>query len=358
MKRFVFILFCVLAAGLPLFAGGGAQGGAKDAGGPKKYKIGLSNSYMGNDWRQEMLKTIQVAATKSPYKEEVDLTIVNSENTPEAQTAAIDVMIEQGYDAIIIDASSPTSLNPVIDRALAAGIVVVSFDNVVNHPKVPGVFTDQVSTGIGWAKFIAAQLKPGDEVAIDTGLPGSTIGNTVYESAKKVFDEAGIKIVAEFASEWSDGVGQQQIASVLAANPGLDGLLCQAFGETIDAAFTQAGRQIVPCTGYHTNAGQLSALNKKMPFISANNPPGNSVYAMDVALRILKGETVPHEIVVVPEFFTISEYKNINIGYKVTTIEKGVTAFDNVPGALAWPAMPPEFTRIKLDINEVANFKQ
>jgi ribose transport system substrate-binding protein len=358
MKRFVFVLFCVLAAGLPLFAGGGAQSGAKDEGGPKKYKIGLSNSYMGNDWRQEMLKTIQVAATKSPYKEEVDLTIVNSENTPEAQTAAIDVMIEQGYDAIIIDASSPTSLNPVIDRALAAGIVVVSFDNVVNHPKVPGVFTDQVSTGIGWAKFIAAQLKPGDEVAIDTGLPGSTIGNTVYESAKKVFDEAGIKIVAEFASEWSDGVGQQQIASVLAANPGLDGLLCQAFGETIDAAFTQAGRQIVPCTGYHTNAGQLSALNKKIPFISANNPPGNSVYAMDVALRILKGETVPHEIVVVPEFFTILEYKNIDIGYKVTTIEKGVTAFDNVPGALAWPAMPPEFTRIKLDINEVANFKQ
>jgi ribose transport system substrate-binding protein len=228
----------------------------------------------------------------------------------------------------------------------------------VNHPQVTGVYTDQVSTGIGWAKFIASQLKPGDTVAIDTGLPGSTIGNTVYESAKKIFDEAGIRIVAEYASEWSDGVGQQQIASVLAANPDLDGLLCQAFGETIDAAFTQAGRQIIPSTGYHTNAGQLSALNKKMPFISANNPPGNSVYALDIALRILKGESVPHEVVVVPEFFTIPEYKNIDIGYKVTTIELGVTAFENVPGALAWPALPPEFTKVELDISEIANFRQ
>jgi ribose transport system substrate-binding protein len=357
MKKNRLLLLCsLLVLGTIVGCKGRSSGTATE--GPGKYKIGLSNSYMGNDWRQEMLKTIQVAATKSPYAEEVELTIVNSENSPEAQTAAIDVMIEQGYDAIIIDASSPTSLNPVIDRALAAGIVVVSFDNIVNHPQVPGVYTDQVSTGIGWAKFIAAQLKPGDTVAIDTGLPGSTIGNTVYESAKKIFDEAGIQIVAEYASEWSDGVGQQQIASVLAANPDLDGLLCQAFGETIDAAFTQAGRPIIPCTGYHTNAGQLSAINKKMPFISANNPPGNSAYAMDIALRILKGETIPHEVVVVPEFFTIPEYTDIDIGYKVTTIEMGVTAFDNVPGALAWPAMPPEFTKIKLDISEVANFRQ
>jgi ribose transport system substrate-binding protein len=358
MKRILLLTACSLLVLGIIIGCSGKKSSDTASTGPQKYKIALSNSYMGNDWRQEMLKAIQVAATKSPYAEEVELTIVNSENSPEAQTAAIDVMIEQSYDAVLIDASSPTSLNPVIDRALAAGIVVVSFDNIVNHPQVPGVYTDQVSTGIGWAKFIAAQLNPGDTVAIDTGLPGSTIGNTVYESAKKVFDEAGIRIVAEYASEWSDGVGQQQIASVLAANPGLNGLLCQAFGETIDAAFAQAGRQIIPCTGYHTNAGQLSALNKKMPFISANNPPGNSVYAMDIALRMLKGETIPHEVVVVPEFFTIPEYRDIDIGYKVTTIEMGVTAFDNVPGALAWPVMPPEFTKINLDISEIANFRQ
>jgi ribose transport system substrate-binding protein len=357
MKRVVLLLLCsLLVLGTIIGCKGKSADSASE--GPGKYKIALSNSYMGNDWRQEMLKIIQVIATKSPYAEEVELTIVNSENSPEAQIAAIDVMIEQGYDAILIDASSPTALNPVIDRALAADIVVVSFDNIVNHPQVPGVYTDQVATGIGWAKFIAAQLKPGDTVAIDTGLPGSTIGNIVYESAKKIFDEAGIRIVAEYASEWNDGVGQQQIASVLAANPGLDGLLCQAFGETIDAAFTQAGRQIIPSTGYQTNAGQLSALNKKMPFISANNPPGNSAYAMDIALRMLKGETIPHEIVVVPKFFTIPEYTDIDIGYKVTTIEMGVTAFDNVPGALAWPAMPPEFTKVQLDISEIANFRQ
>ncbi|MDR1505778.1 MAG: substrate-binding domain-containing protein [Treponema sp.] len=355
MKR---VLLCVCCALVILGTVIGCKAKPGSADGTGKYKVGLSNAYMGNDWRQEMLKTIQVAVTKSPYAEQVDLTIVNSENTPEAQTAAIDAMIEQGYNAILIDASSPTSLNPVIDRALAAGIVVVSFDNIVNHPRVTGIYTDQVATGTGWAKFIAAQLKPGDTVAIDTGLPGSTIGNTVYDSAKAVFDAAGIRVAAEYASEWSDGVGQQQIASVLAANPDLDGLLCQAFGQTIDAAFTQAGRPFIPSTGYQTNAGQLSALNKKIPFISAGNPPGNVVYALDIALRQLKGEAVQHEYVVVPIFYTIPECADIDIGYKVTTIERGVTVFDNAPGAIEWPALPAEFTTMQFTIDEIANYKQ
>ncbi|MDR0586360.1 MAG: substrate-binding domain-containing protein [Treponema sp.] len=353
------ILYCVLLVLLVLGTTLGCKKESAGTDGSKKYRIALSNNYMGNDWRQVMLKTIQVVAAKPPYSEKVELTIVNSENSPEAQSAAIDVMIEEGYDAILIDAASPTALNPVIDRALAAGIVVVSFDNVVSNPKVHTIHIDLKANGKGWAEFIVKQLKPGDTVAIDTGLPGSTVGNDVYDAAMEVFQKAGIRVVAEFASEWSDGVGQQQIASVLAANPDLDGLLCQAFGETIDAAFTQAGKPFIPCTGYHTNAGQLSALNKKIPFCSANNPPGNSAFALDVALRLLEGEEIlPMDISVVPQFFAIPEYANVDIGYPITTIEKDVTVFDNAPGALPWPVLPLPFTSVNLSIDEVANFKQ
>lgn len=40
----------------------------------------------------------------------------------------------------------------------------------------------------------------------------------------KVFKENNMNIVAEYASEYADGVCQEQLASVLAANPELDGI--------------------------------------------------------------------------------------------------------------------------------------
>ena len=114
----------------------------EDPGENGKYKIAVSNAYMGNDWRQLMIKCLEVAAEKDAYKDKVELDIVNSENSAEAQASAIDAMVEQGYDAILIDASSSTALVPSINRALEQGITVVTFDSVVDQE---GVYTVPVS---------------------------------------------------------------------------------------------------------------------------------------------------------------------------------------------------------------------
>ena len=96
-------------------AAAGSGSAASAAGG--KYKIALSNAFMGNDWRQIMIKCAEVAATKEPYASKLDLTIINSENSAEAQSAAIDAMVEQGYNAILVDASSSSALLPSVKRA-------------------------------------------------------------------------------------------------------------------------------------------------------------------------------------------------------------------------------------------------
>ncbi len=44
------------------------------------------------------------------------------------QPAQVQNLILQGYDAIVINAASPTHLNGAIKQACDAGIVVVSFD--------------------------------------------------------------------------------------------------------------------------------------------------------------------------------------------------------------------------------------
>ena len=117
MKKIVSVLISVVMC-IGLLVGCGSSNGSssdssKSSDSEGKYKIAVSNAYMGNDWRQLMIKCLEVAATKEPYKNKVDLKVVNSENSAEAQASAIDALVEQGYDAILrcIIISSITSSN-------------------------------------------------------------------------------------------------------------------------------------------------------------------------------------------------------------------------------------------------------
>src|SRR5215213_4790918 len=68
-----------------------------------KVKVFLSNNYMGNDWRVQMVNTAEAVAKKEPFASRFDFKVINVENSPEAQSASIDNMIDQGAKAILID---------------------------------------------------------------------------------------------------------------------------------------------------------------------------------------------------------------------------------------------------------------
>ena len=76
----------------------------------KVYNIALSNSYIGNQWRVQMVNLTKAYAAKY-YKGKVKLTVVNSGTDVQAQIAAIDDMISQKVDAILVD---PASESPSI----------------------------------------------------------------------------------------------------------------------------------------------------------------------------------------------------------------------------------------------------
>lgn len=352
----------VTVAGTLTACGGGssastsavASGSTAAAGG--KYKIALSNAFMGNDWRQIMIKCAEVAATKEPYASKLDLTIINSENSAEAQSAAIDAMVEQGYNAILVDASSSSALLPSIKRAQDAGIVVVSFDSVVIADGVYTVQTDFISMVEAWAKYLCNKCGEGAKIAVDTGMPGSTNGNTIYEAAMSVFQDSNMNIVSEFASQYADGVCQEQLASVLAANPDLDGIFCQAYVESCYSALTQAGMDMIPISAFDTNLGMKTMLNNDLDAIIGNNCPGLSVIALDVAVRVLDGETVEQDTLVTPGIFVNEKDADIDIGLPSTVVKLGENVWEDVPDGMDWPALPADFDTITLTIDEISNY--
>ena len=117
-----------------------------------KMKIAFSNNYAGNSWRQAMLKSYDIV-TKQAVADHIvaaaDVFTTADKEVP-TQAAQIQNLILQGYNAIVINASSPDALNGSIKQACDAGIVVVSFDGIVTEPcayRVVVDFKDYGQTG-------------------------------------------------------------------------------------------------------------------------------------------------------------------------------------------------------------------
>ncbi len=86
-------------------------------------KIAFSNNYAGNSWRQAMLESwdkITKEAVKAGVVAAAD-PFTTAENQATEQAAQIQNMILQGYDAIVINAASPTALNGAIKGSLRCG---------------------------------------------------------------------------------------------------------------------------------------------------------------------------------------------------------------------------------------------
>ena len=106
---------------------------AQPAGG-KKFKIALSNSYIGNKWRLEMENVFKAALLMEPFASQVEGSVFNSGNDVSKQSQQISNLIAERVDAIVLDAASPTALNGIIQQATGRGILVVCFDNNVTAP--------------------------------------------------------------------------------------------------------------------------------------------------------------------------------------------------------------------------------
>src|SRR6266700_2009625 len=192
------------------------------------YSIDLSNSFIGNTWRVEMENEFKGACAMPPYNRLVKCSIYNSGNDVTKQTQQIDNLISSHVDAIVINAASPTGLNGVIQQACSAGILVVSYDNVVTAPCALKVNTDQYKFGQQLAQFLVDNLQGKGNVIMVTGVPGTEVDQQRNAGADAVFKaNPGIKIIARYTGMWASDVAERATAAQLTSLEKIDGIWCQ-----------------------------------------------------------------------------------------------------------------------------------
>ena len=221
-----------------------AMGGTAMADTAQK-RIALSNNYAGNSWRQAMLESWKRVTDKAVADGIVAAAdaFTTAENQATEQAAQIQNMILQGYDAIVVNAASPTALNGAIKEACDAGIE----EGVKAHPN--------------------------------------------------------FKVVGSVNGDWAQDVAQKAVAGILPSLPEIAAVVTQG-GDGYGAAqaFAAAGRPMpIIIMGNRQDelkwwAEQRDANGYET--ISTSIAPGVSTLAFWVAQQILDGAEVPKDLTV------------------------------------------------------------
>jgi ribose transport system substrate-binding protein len=310
----------------------------------KTYKIYLSNNFVGNDWRQQMLRSAEVAAKKAPLAGRVALTVNNAESTVQAQINALNNIIREKPDAILIDASSGEALNPTIERACAAGIVVISFDQVVTADCAYKLQSNFDSMGTNQTAWMVAALNGKGNVLIDRGLAGAPVAQRfvkMFEDGLK--SSPDIKIAGYYTGEYSLGPEQAGVANLLAANRQVDGILTQAYGTGAMKALQDAGRKMVPIVAAAFNGTAVACLQTPgVKCVLGANPPYLSAEAMRLAVQILDGKPPAQKSVLIDNpLLTNAPVEGKYLpGTKLQTLELGKNAFPDLAPGISLPISP------------------
>ncbi|MEB3103798.1 substrate-binding domain-containing protein [Ferviditalea candida] len=276
-----------------------SSGDAKAGDGKKAFKIALSNSYIGNSWRSEMVKIFEAYAQQKKDAGLIsEFYSSSSGNDPQAQINEIRNMMSKGYDAIIVNAASPTALAPVMNEAADRGIVVVAFDNTVDSDKVYNVNTDQVEFGRKQAQWLMDQIGGKGNILLIKGVEGTTVSRDRNKGYQEVLAKyPDVKILQEGFGKWDDAATATEINNMLTAqkDKGIAGILQEGGGENaIIQALKQHGidPSTVPMTGEMTNGFFRHMKDEKIKGIAIGQPPYLVATSIDVALKILNKENV------------------------------------------------------------------
>ncbi len=341
MKRFALSLTGAVCAAAMLVGGLAHQASAQD----KTYTIYLSNNFVGNDWRQQMERVAEVSVNKGPLKGRVDLKIENVDNTVQAQINSLNNILRAKPDAILIDAGSAEALNPTIKKACDAGIVVISFDQVVSEPCAYALESDWNRIPAVLAEWMAKQLGGKGKVFVDRGLAGAPISAQLENGYLDVLKNyPDIEVIGNYNGEYALGPEQAGVASLLAAHPQVDGILTQGYGTGAMKALQDAGRPMVPITAFSYNGTAVAcAQTEGAKCILGSNPAYLSSEAIKLAVDILDGKPKPTDrhVLVNGDFLTTDPIKSELYPDAVfQKVEIGKNAFPDLPPGLTLPITP------------------
>lgn len=278
--------------------------------------VGVSNTLIGNGWREEMICSIKAEAEASGRVSKV--IVANRNGGPSEQIADIRNLISAGAKAIIINPSDREALNPVIKQAADKGIVVVAVDQAVSAPEAYVLTNDQVEYAKLGAKWLFDKLGGKGSVIEMRGIDGVPADADRHQGFNEVLKSyPDIKVTSIFTG-WALNKTAEATKNLLASGKPIDGVWTSGIDSTVVDAYQSAGKPFVPVVGADNNGfiGQLINLQDKgLTGAAVSNPPSVGGAGLGLALDVLAGKQHPRLIKITPTIWNnidnMSELKKV-----------------------------------------------
>lgn len=276
----------------------------EDAAEPGRPRVALVMKSLANEFFVTMAEGAEAHQAEHEAEYELLVNGIRNETDLSQQVALVEQMISVGVDALVIAPADSKALVPVLKRAREAGIAVVNIDNRLDSDvlveeglAVPFVGPDNREGARLVGDRLAAELEPGDQVAIIGGVPTAFNAQQRQQGFEDAMLAASAEVVSVQSGGWEQALANTVASALLREHPALRALLCSNDNMALGAAaaIRQAGREgEVMLVGFDNIAAIREMVADGRVLATADQHADQLVvFGIEVALRILSGESAP-----------------------------------------------------------------
>lgn len=220
--------------------------------------VGLVMKSLANEFFQNMLVGAEEHAARRGDYELIAVGMQN-ETDFESQINAVENFITQGVDAIVIAPADSRAMVRPIQKAIAAGIVVVNFDVALDAAAKEQRGVELAFVGPdnrGGAQLagdtLGRALGKGGKVVIIEGNPGADNANERRLGFEDAVSEYGLDLLDSRTAHWETEEANQIFSTMLTAHPDIQGVMAanDSMAVGVVKALESAGRSDILVVGF------------------------------------------------------------------------------------------------------------
>jgi len=249
-----------------------------------------------NDWMVSLSAHYQYAIEEKYQGLFANYYTTGANFDPAKQIADIEDLLAKDPDLLIIEPVSQAALVASVEKAMNQGVPVILSTNLVPTDNyVTYISTDNVKVGYTMAEGLAKRLDGKGKIIVLLGIAGSSYAEDNELGIRRALaNYPDMEIVGLCNCNWSVVEAKTATEAYIQANPQIDGIISGGLmGLGAVDAFLDAGRPVPLVVGDDWNAWLRKAKELDLKFFAVDGGSPMGLWAVDLAVQILRGEPVP-----------------------------------------------------------------
>lgn len=297
MKKLVSLLLsmlmiCSLAGCGIVIDGEGGSTGSKASG--ASGAIGLSISTQNNPF----FVTLAEGAKKAAKQAGVPLTVVDASDDATKQVSDIEDLVSKNVSVLIVNPVDSDAVTGAVEAAIAKGVRVISVDRVVNGVDIDcQIASDNVAGAELATQYIVDTLGENVKTAELVGTSGASAAIDRSQGFHNIADKK-LKVVASQMADFDRTQGMTVMENMLQADSSIQAVFAGNDEMALGAVEAISGaKKDVLVVGFDATDDAIEAIRQgRMGATIAQQPDLIGSTAVENAIRLTKGESIPKEI--------------------------------------------------------------